>query len=178
MITERTKFKDEVVVSRPPNVSDGLKLSAHWRIERFRDEKALEKGDSYLTSEFEHNLALNEGLNALFSLLCGGSETSYSNANAQLGVGESDVAEVATQTDLQGSSKTWKAMDGGFPTYGSSQLAVWKSTFLSADANNAWKEFSVRNGASADKNLNRKVSDQGTKTSGQTWILTLTITGS
>jgi hypothetical protein len=69
-------------------------------------------------------------------------------------------------------------MDGGFPTYGSSQLAVWKSTFLSADANNAWKEFSVRNGASADKNLNRKVSDQGTKTSGQTWILTLTITGS
>jgi hypothetical protein len=51
-----------------------------------------------------------------------------------------------------------------------------RSVFGSADANYAWNEFSVRNGATADKNMNRKVEAQGTKASGQTWTLDLQIT--
>jgi hypothetical protein len=49
--------------------------------------------------------------------------------------------------------------------------------FGSADANYAWQEFTVANASSGTgKNLNRKVSNQGTKASGQTWTLDLAIT--
>jgi len=123
------------------------------------------------------NLLLNEGINALWTLAAGGSETAYNNANAELVVGDSSSAEAATQTDLQAATnKLFKAMDTGYPTYGTAQKITFRSSFAGGDANYAWNEFSVRNGNTANKNLNRKVSAQGTKTSGQTWQLTLEIT--
>jgi hypothetical protein len=68
-------------------------------------------------------------------------------------------------------------MDGGYPTYGTNQKATWKSTFTALVGNFDWREFTVANGNSdAAKNLNRKVSSQGTKASGQVWELTLEIT--
>lgn len=89
----------------------------------------------YAIEEWEGNSALNEGLNLLSSLLCGGAGTPYNNANAYIGVGNSSTAPAAAQTDLQGASKFYEAMDGGYPTSGSSQQAVWKASFESADAN-------------------------------------------
>lgn len=124
------------------------------------------------------NLLLNEGINEAWNLICAaGGTTAYNNANAQLGVGDSTTAAAATQTDLQAATnKLYKGMEAGFPTSGSTQKATWKSSFGSSEANFAWQEFSLRNGATADKNLNRKVQAEGTKTSGQTWTLTLDIT--
>lgn len=133
---------------------------------------------SYLgRSVVNGNLLLNEGINALWTLAAGGSETVYNNANAELGVGDSSTAEAATQTDLQAATnKLFKAMDASYPTYGTSQKITFRATFTGSEANFAWNEFSVRNGNTANKNLNRKVSSQGTKTSGQTWQVTLDIT--
>lgn len=123
------------------------------------------------------NLLLNEGINAVWTLVAGGSETAYNNANARLGVGDSTTAAAATQTALQAATNTlFKAMDAGYPTFGTSQQIVFRSTFASADANFSWQEFSCDNGNAANKNLNRLVSNQGTKTSGQSWQLTLTVT--
>ncbi|MFH0886567.1 MAG: hypothetical protein V1843_00200, partial [bacterium] len=120
----------------------------------------------------------NEGLNTINTLICGGSATAYTNANAQIGVGDSNAAENATQTDLQAAvNKTWVGMDSGYPIYGVDQKIIFKSIFGGTDANFAWNEFSVRNGVTANKNLNRKVSAQGTKTAGKTWIVTPTLTG-
>jgi hypothetical protein len=128
-------------------------------------------------SRFLPNVMLNEGINTLTNLLAGqGSETNYGNANARLGVGESSTAESATQTALQGSTLTFKAMDATYPATGASQYIRFQSTFGGSDANNAWNEFTADNGSTPNKNLNRKVSAQGTKTSGQTWILQLTVT--
>ena len=142
-------------------------------------ESLIEEANAWAfdRTDLPGNLMLNEGINEAWLILTAtGSPTTFSNANARLGVGDSNAAENATQTDLQAASnKTYKAMDGGFPTTGT-QAANWKSTFQSADANYAWNEFTVDSGASALKNLNRKVSAQGTKASGQTWALTLTIT--
>lgn len=131
-------------------------------------------------SEFHHNLALNEGINLLTSLLCGGSGTPFNNANAYIGVGDSSAVESASQVGLQAATnKLYVAMDGSYPTFGTSQLAIWRSTFGSTQANFAWNEFTVANGNSGSAvNLNRKVSAQGTKISGQTWQCTITITWS
>ncbi len=133
---------------------------------------------SYLGKEkIEGNLLLNEGINSIWTLVAGGSETAFNNANARLGVGDSTTAEAASQTDLQAATnKLFKAMDASYPTYGTSQKITFRTTFGSSEANYAWQEFSVDNGSTPLKNLNRKVSAQGTKTSGQSWQLTLDIT--
>lgn len=141
------------------------------------DAVKLFQGNYLGHSSVVGNLLLNEGINALWTLVAGGSETAYNNANAELGVGDSSAAEAATQTDLQAATnKLFKAMDASYPTYGTSQKITFRATFTGSEANFAWNEFSVRNGNAANKNLNRKVSSQGTKTSGQTWQVTLDIT--
>ena len=112
---------------------------------------------------------LNEGINAIWTLVCGGSETAFNNTNARIGVGNGTAAEDATHTGLQGVSTLFKAMMTGFPTFGSSQKAVFKSEFVSGEAEFAWEEFTVDNGSVADKNLHRKVTSKGTKPSGETW---------
>jgi len=127
-------------------------------------------------SEFEKNVFLNEGINAIWTLVCGGTETPFNNTNSYIGVGNSTTAENPTQTGLLGTSKYYKGMDAGYPTFGTDQKAVWRATFGGTEANFAWNEFTVANGNSdAAKNLNRKVSPQGTKQSGQTWILSITL---
>ncbi len=64
----------------------------------------------------------------------------------------------------------------GYPSR-SSQTVTWRSVFGSSEANFSWNEFTVANGNSdSADNLNRKVDAQGTKASGQTWTLDLSIT--
>jgi hypothetical protein len=155
-----------------------IRETAKWRITKFASDEDLAAGRPYEEVEFDGNLLLNEGINEAWTHLCSAGGTKFDNANAYLGVGDSATGEVATQTGLQAATnKLYKAMMTSFPTYGASQQAVWKSSFGPTEANFAWNEFTVANGNSdAAKNLNRKVSAQGTKTSGQTWELTLTIT--
>jgi hypothetical protein len=154
-----------------------LQLKTKVIIRKFTDDEAHKKDEPYEISKDESNLGLNEGIAELWDLACGlGSPTAFNNANAQTGVGDSSAAEVATQTDLQAAAnKTYKGMDASYPSR-SNQTVSFRSTYGSADANYAWAEFIVRNGATALKDLIRKVSAQGTKTSGQTWELTIQIT--
>ncbi len=125
------------------------------------------------------NVLLNEGINEAWTILASASSgTKFDSANAYLGVGDDNTAESASHTDLQAATnKLYVAMMASYPTYGTSQKATWRSEYTSAQANWAWNEFTVANGSSgASENLNRKVSAQGTKASGQTWQLTLEIT--
>ena len=154
-----------------------LSLKTKVIIRKFADEEAHKKDKPYEVSKDEGNLGLDEGIQELIDLACGlGTPTAFNNANAQTGVGDSTVAEAATQVDLQAAvNKTYKAMDVGYPAR-SAQTVSFRSTYAGADANYAWAEFIVRNGATALKDLIRKVSAQGTKISGQTWELTIQIT--
>jgi len=127
----------------------------------------------YETLEFTRNGLLNEGINMIWTLVCGGAGTAFNATYARIGVGDSSAAYAASQTDLQASSnKLYKAMDSSYPTYGTSQKATFKSSFATSEANFAWNEWTVDNGSSAAINLNRKVESLGTKTSG-TWALTV-----
>jgi hypothetical protein len=140
---------------------------------RGREHEFYARFRPYETRKFERNALLNEGINAIWTLVCGGAGTAYSNANARIGVGDSDDEFDATDTDLQAAvNKTYKAMDVGYPVYGTDQKASFKASFGTDDANFAWKEWTVDNGSGAGKNLNRKVEALGTKTSG-TWALTV-----
>ena len=149
-----------------------------WTITKFVSDGAFERGEYYEKKVIEGNLLLNEGITEFLNLLTGGTAAVFSNANARLGVGDSTAAAAATQTALQAATnKLYTAMEAGYPTV-TNQSVNFRSVFGSSEANFAWEEFSVMNGAdeATAKNLNRKVSAQGTKASGQTWQLDLSIT--
>ncbi len=163
---------------------------AIWTISRYASEedrlakRVYSKADCiklFATDEqfstINANILVNAGINAVWTLVAGTGGTKFDNTNAYLGVGDSSTAAAATQTDLQAATnKTRKAMNASYPTYGTSQKVTYQSDFGSLDANYAWNEFAVFNASTAGTMLNRKVSSQGTKTSGQTWTLSLEIT--
>lgn len=152
--------------------------SPKWEIERFEDDRAFFGGLPYSVSNIDHNLLLNEGIGELLDLACGlGSPSAFNAANARIGVGDSATAATEVQTGLvAATNKLYKAMNASFPSR-TNQTALWKSTFESGEANWAWNEFTIANGASdAAKNLNRLVSAQGTKIVGQVWTITLSVT--
>lgn len=155
---------------------DHIRYKTQWLIKKYADDAAFAHDEAFEEVVIDGNMLLNEGIQTLLDLGIGAAGTAYNNANARLGVGDSSTAEAATQTDLQAATnKTYKAQEASYPGR-ANQTITFRSVFGSADANYAWNEFCVDNGAAAGKTLNRKVSAQGTKASGQTWTLDLSIT--
>ncbi len=146
-----------------------------WKVEKYRGEARPE--NLYAVEEFDGNILLNEGITALLTLLIGGTATAFNAANARIGVGDSTTAAVATQTGLQATTnRTWRPMDATFPQV-SGQTVTFRATFGDTDANYAWQEFTVVNAADdTGVNLCRRVQNLGTKASGTTWVVTVTIT--
>jgi hypothetical protein len=121
------------------------------------------------------NLFLTAGINELWKLFSGQSANVFNNANALIGIGDSNAAAAAGQTDLlAGANKTYKAMDATYPTVPAAAAIQYRSTFGGADANYAWNEFVLKHGGSAIC-LDRGVQALGTKVNGATWIATLTL---
>lgn len=177
-------------------IKDSIGWKSRWRIDKFIDldgriaaflknggsvEEAVERFGGYLGGEeFEGNIILNEGFELLLDIIAGLDTTSnkWDSSNAYIGVGDGTTAEDETQTGLQGANKTYKGMDSGYPQR-SGQTLEFRATFGGTEANHDWKEFTVANGNSDDAtNLNRKVEDKGTKSSGETWTCRLQITKS
>jgi len=177
------------------NAADRLKMKTVWTIDKFVDpdgriaEITRAGGDVPRDSEryfgrevVNDNVALNEGLQLLIDIIIAAdtdtSKLRWNATNANIGVGDSATGEQATDTGLLGASKTYVGMDGTYPSR-TGQTASWRSTFGGAVGNHAWNEFTVANGVdNTFCNLNRKTFSKGTKASGETWILTVTITWS
>lgn len=165
-----------------PAVLDKTKLwKAVYRIERFwaddYDQVCREELQPYDMSEFEENIALNTGKAEVLALLLGSSANHFDATNTRVGVGDSTTAAAKTQTDLvAASNKTYKSCESTWPklstTTDTNDTFEAKASFGSSEANYAWQEFVLKNNTSGIC-LNRKVSDQGTKASGQTWVITL-----
>lgn len=153
---------------------------ADWQIAKYRGD-SVEAADLLDVVRFGNNLLMYGGASALWERLIGTGVTAFDASNAYLGVGNSTTAAAATQTDLQGASKTRKAMDSTYPSHtdgtGTSAAAqiVYRSTFDSSSGNHAWQEFGLFNASTAGRMLNRKVEDHGTKAT-DTWVLSLTLT--
>lgn len=175
----------------------GVKFSTRWTIERYHDkdntvnrlsQQGLSRAEiedlghvPYDVSIIKGNLFVDVGIGDLWDLTTGSATRpdAYSNGSAYLGVGSSNAAASAADTGLDGTDKDFQGMDATYPIRTGTAVA-WKSTFGSGSANFQWEEFAVVNGTNdTDGNiLNRKVTAQGTKSAGQTWVLTLTCGGS
>jgi hypothetical protein len=181
VVEDKGRVKSEWRIWKYPKMESEAQRLLHylhhvlgWSVEKVRDTGVFEKPSLLI---IPGNILLNEGINLVWTLICGGSGTPFNNANAYIGVGDGTTAESATQTGLQGTNKAYKVMDAGYPTFGTGQQARWQSTFTGTEANFSWQEITVANGSSdTATNLNRKVQNLGTKASGTTWIAQLTIT--
>lgn len=155
---------------------DKGKFVGVWSIEKFESDEALARKAPYEVAKF-HNIFVTTGLQELWKLVTAQGGTSFSAANAFIGIGDSNTAAAIGQADLQAvSNKLRVAMDASFPNTPVGGLEQWKSTFSGVQANYAWNEFGVFNAGAAGTMLNRAVSVQGTKTAGQPWTVTAAIT--
>lgn len=118
----------------------------------------------------------NAARDLIAQALIGEAFTSFANANARIGVGDSSATFTASQTDLQASTnKLRKAMEAAYPTRAGNTL-TFRSIFGTSEGNFAWNEWGVFNAASGGTMLNRLVASLGTKTSAQSWQVTVTVT--
>jgi hypothetical protein len=105
------------------------RIKSTWRIEKYREKEFLAGKQPYDISTFHENLLLNEGITALLNLLIGAAETSFSNANAYLGVGATGLtALTGTLTFTDGST----AVTGSSTSF-SSEVAAGDKIQLDAD---------------------------------------------
>jgi len=160
-------------------IKENIKHNTKWTIHKYQNEKDYQQDKAFEVSEFEGNILLNEGIAVLQNLLIGEVATAYDNTESRLGVGDSSAEESAAHTTLQAeTNKAWVGMEATYPAI-SGQKTTWRAIFDGDTGNFDWKEFTVVNAANdAGDNLNRKVSDQGTKVLGQIWTLDLEITWS
>lgn len=156
-----------------------IKDKANWkpkfRINRFNSEKDYKAGKLASTSEFDGNKLTNAGINELWTLIAGTGGTKF-DTGAYLIVGTGSGAENASDVEGTFTAGVKVKVETGYPTYGTNQKVTYKAVFNGSVANQAWNEFGVLNKQSSGVLLNRKVSNQGTKISGQVWELELEIT--
>ena len=172
-------------------MKEACKVNAVFKITMFKDpygdiaqlsrsgvdiEKIKEEYKDELIDEkvIKGNIFLNEGINFIWTAVCGGSITPFDSTHAHIGVGDGTTPADPSQTGLQGVNKCYAPMDSGYPIYGTDQKVVFRATFDGTMANFTWNEWTVANGPSDSAvNLNRKVESLGTKSEGTTWIFTV-----
>lgn len=120
----------------------------------------------------------NAGRDHFATDLIGLSVTEFDNANAALGVGDSNTAFAKGQTDLQAAvNKLRKGMEATFPSVPSAaNIITFRSLFGTGEANFDWQEWGIFNAIAAGTMLSRKVESLGIKTSAQSFQLTVTVT--
>lgn len=104
--------------------------------------------------------------------------TTFNNANAAVGSGDSATAFAASQTDLQAATnKLRKGMMATFPTRATNVL-TFKGSFAAAEANWVWNEVGIFNSPTAGTGtmLSRVVTALGTKVSPAVWELSIALT--
>jgi hypothetical protein len=147
-----------------------IALRGHILVEKF-DEHG-----QFMGFEEGENLFLTAGINELWSLVTGQSANTFTNAQTKIGIGDSSTAAAAGQTDLQAATnKTYKAMNGSFPSVPAAGAVQFQATFASADANYVWNEFVVKQNTSGIC-IDRGVVSLGTKVAGTSWNVTVTLT--
>jgi hypothetical protein len=147
------------------------------------------------TQEDDCNMVVQQGWVWLLGGIAGTSITNkFSATYGRIGVGTSSTAAAYAQSYLQGdtgsaSTTSYYQLCGAGPTISTGSTPptlVFTASFAGGNANFAWNEFGTDNAnasgvylnglAGGYGLLNRGVSAQGTKASGQTWTATETLT--
>jgi hypothetical protein len=138
-----------------------------------------------VTVDEDCNMILQAGWVALLGGIAGTSiTTKYGATVGRIGVGDSVTAAAYAQTDLQAATNKYYQLVSGAPaiaTGAAPATLTFSAVFGTGNANYAWQEFVTDEGTASNAGpvvavcLNRGVSAQGTKASGQTWTATETI---
>lgn len=185
--------------------NESLKWSIAWAVRRYdeRQTQLLHDGlgrdplgqdfdrlqiEPYQTSYVPGNLLTTAGLGRITSLIVGGGGQAASNLATRIGVGDGTGTAAVGDTDLSAAAgsthRFFTVADASFPAASAGVVTI-QATFVSANGNFAWNEFgcdigtpTVTSGTTVNALLlNHKTSiAQGTKSSGQTWVATATIT--
>jgi hypothetical protein len=139
-------------------------------------------------SEEDCNLITDGGWGLIMNGMVG-TQSKYTTAAGRIGGGITNTAAAYTNTDLAATTgaanRQWEMLSSNPTVPGSTQHTtgvVFAATFPTTDGNFAWAEFGIDQGTSAGTGasvatfLNRGVSSPGTKTSAQTWNVSVTIT--
>lgn len=135
----------------------------------------------YEVVESEGNLLTTAGLTRLTGLVIGTLSTPLDATRVRLGAGDSATAATTADASL-GANQYFAVMDAPYPT-ASAGVLTFQSTFGATVANYAWQCWgldvgtaTVASGATAATLVNRKVASNGTKASGNIWVLNVTVT--
>lgn len=144
--------------------------------------------DPYEDNTVMRNLLTTAGLGRITSLITGAGGQALTNTSGRIGVGNGVGTAAVGDTDLSAAAGTanryFQPFDATYPTTSGGVITA-QATFASANGNFAWNEFgidigtpTVTGGATVNAVLlNHKTSiAQGTKTSGQSWTASATIT--
>ena len=187
----------DLYMTPPTEIVDSNKnWKVLWTVEKWNkseDHAAGARPDEIVC--VQENLLVTGGINLMLNLLCNttfntglSGFTPYGSGTAVLRVGDTNTAATSGDTNLgggggsQGTNWDESPMNSGYPTVVTT-TATWQSTYGSTQANFQWNEVAVQNlntGSQLPNSyrriLNHKVQNFGTKASGSTWTLTLTIT--
>jgi hypothetical protein len=141
--------------------------------------------DPYEHNIIPKNLLTTAGLTRITSLITGAGGQAMTAAATRIGVGDNSVASTAAVGDTNlgaATNKYFQVLDGT-PSLSAGQM-TFVATFTSANGNFLWSEFGIDVTAAATSGstvntplINRKTAiAQGTKTSGQSWTASATIT--
>lgn len=139
--------------------------------------RAMKPGAFQDVVEVKGNQGLTAGIIYLIELATAINPTAVKldATHAKIGVGNSNLAAAADQTQLEaerlGMSAAWVGMDGGFPQRDGCTM-IFRASFLSGVAVFDWLEWAVafETGPGVRVLLNRKVENVGTKPQFDLWI--------
>jgi hypothetical protein len=156
-----------------------------WKVDKYKgDWNPLGLMEPYEVVEGKGNLLVIGGASAIWQLVFKTGFTSFVLTQCHVGVGDSATPEADTQTDLQAAVNKTRVASTTISHTDSTSLTAAKTVSITTsfpsgtgggNANHAWQEWGIFNAASSGRMLNRKVASLGTKTSADTWNLTVTI---
>lgn len=190
---------------------EGIRWHAHARVDKFdlaqidacRSALGLEREPTGAelrefcapreSVESDGNLLTRQGLRRLMDRLAGtASNQALDATHCRIGVGDSNTAAAATDTDLGASAgsshRQFKLVDSvTVGTGASSGVLTIVATFGTGVANFAWQEWGIDGGTADGTTVtsegnttpglcNHKITSLGTKTSAASWVFTITIT--
>jgi hypothetical protein len=196
-INDRGKGRDSAIVGASLDIRETGRLFGIWQVEKY--SVPVDSNDPGALAEFWNeiksgrltpsevlkvsNVLLQTGMLEMWDLIKGTSALHFNATDTKIGIGNDATAADPAQTDLIGASKTYKAMDSGWPKTRTDDGALGygvfqsKATFGTGDANYAWAEAVIKNeNAGSLKCICRAATGWGTKTSAATWVATHTIT--
>jgi hypothetical protein len=143
--------------------------------------------EPYSISEGYPNVVTTGGWDRILTLAFAGGGTTYASASCRIGVGTATNAAASGNTDLfaaTGPTGRYFAMVDSTPAVSAgtaTRRLSFVATFATGVANIAWQEECIDQGtttgtgATTAQMLNRLVSNQSTKVSGQTWTATFAL---